>query len=209
MHFRSAEVAGIPARIFRVSFTGELTYEINVQAGFGLQLWQELIATGERFDITPYGTETMHVLRAEKGFIIVGQGFGWIGDSFGSRNGMGACDEKPFSFVGKRGMTRSDCIREDRKQLVGLLPDDPQVLLKEGSQLVNDSQHSTPIPMQGHVTSSYFSPTMQRSFALALVKGGRKRMGETLYAAELTGNYPVKICRPVFYDQAGDRQNVE
>ena len=74
---------------------------------------------------------------------------------------------------------------------------------------MNDSQLATPIPMQGHVTSSYFSPTMQRSFALALVKGGLKRMGETLYAAELTGNYPVKICRPVFYDQAGDRQNVE
>ena len=209
MHFRSAEVAGIPARIFRVSFTGELTYEINVQAGFGLQLWQELIATGERFDITPYGTETMHVLRAEKGFIIVGQ------DSDGSVTPLDLGMEwalamkKPFSFVGKRGMSRSDCIREDRKQLVGLLPDDPQVLLKEGSQLVNDSQLATPIPMQGHVTSSYFSPTMQRSFALALVKGGRKRMGETLYAAELTGNYPVKICRPVFYDQAGDRQNVE
>jgi len=209
MHWRTAEVAGIPARIFRVSFTGELTYEINVQAGFGLQLWEVLMDAGEKYNITPFGTETMHVLRAEKGFIIVGQ------DTDGSVTpedlGMGwaLAMKKPFSFVGKRGMVRKDCLREDRKQLVGLLPEDPQVVLKEGSQLVVDPGAKAPVPMYGHVTSSYFSPSMQRGFALALVKGGRNLMGDTLYASELAGLHPVKICEPVFYDKAGERQHVE
>ena len=117
--------------------------------------------------------------------------------------------KKPFSFVGKRGMVRKDCLREDRKQLVGLLPEDPQVVLKEGSQLVVDPGAKAPVPMYGHVTSSYFSPSMQRGFALALVKGGRNLMGDTLYASELAGLHPVKICEPVFYDKAGERQHVE
>ena len=209
MHFRSSAVAGIPARIYRVSFTGELTYEINVQAGFGLQLWQALIDTGQKYDITPFGTETMHVLRAEKGFIIVGQ------DTDGSITpddlGMSwaLAMKKPFSFVGKRGMAREDCLRQDRKQLVGLLPEDCELVLKEGTQLVVDPGAASPIPMHGHVTSSYYSPTMGRGFAMALVKGGRDRMGETLFAPELSGTHAVKVCEPIFYDKTGERQNVE
>jgi len=208
MHFRSAVVEGIPARIYRVSFTGELTYEINVQAGYGRQLWEALIDSGRQYDLTPFGTEAMHVMRAEKGFIIVGQ------DTDGSITpddlGMSwaLAMKKPFSFVGKRGMSREDCLRQDRKQLVGLLPDDPLRVLKEGTQLVVDPDTNSPIPMHGHVTSSYYSPTMRRGFALALVKGGRERMGETLYAPELSGTYAVKICEPVFYDSTGVRQNV-
>ena len=209
MHFRSANVAGIPARIFRVSFTGELTYEINVQAGYGLQLWHALIDAGQKYHITPFGTEAMHVLRAEKGFIIVGQ------DSDGSVTpedlGMNwaIARKKPFSFVGKRGMAREDCQREDRKQLVGLLPHDPKVVLKEGSQLVVDPTGEPPIPMEGHVTSSYFSPGQERGFAMALIKGGHKKMGQTLYASELSGNHAVTVCEPIFYDKEGERQNVE
>ncbi len=209
MHFRQADVAGIPARIFRVSFTGELTYEINVQAGFGLQLWNALIEAGEKYDITPFGTETMHVLRAEKGFIIVGQ------DTDGSITpddlGMSwaIAKKKPFSFLGKRGMNREDCLREDRKQLVGLLPDDENVVLKEGSQLVFDKDAPTPVPMVGHVTSSYYSATLERGFALALVKGGRQRMGDAIYIPELEGMRTATICEPIFYDKEGERQNVE
>ncbi len=206
MHWRVGRVAGIPARVFRVSFTGELSYEINVQANYGLRLWQMLVSHGEQYEITPYGTETMHILRAEKGFVIVGQ------DTDGSVTpddlGMGwaLSKQKRFSFIGKRGMARGDCQSRGRKQLVGLLPVDPEYLLSEGSQLVCDPAQIA--NMVGHVTSSYYSATLGRCFALALVKDGHRRMGETIYSPGVKSVSRATICEPVFYDPEGERQNV-
>ena len=134
MDWKQITVAGVPARVFRISFTGELSFEINVQANYGMHVWEKLFAAGEKYNLTPYGTETMHVLRAEKGFIIAGQ------DTDGSVHphdlGMSWCvaAKKPFSFIGKRGMARQDCLREDRKQLVGLKTKDPQQVIPEGAQ---------------------------------------------------------------------------
>ena len=209
MQWRTGEVAGVPARIFRISFTGELSYEINVQANYGLRLWQALMDKGEQYGITPYGTEAMHLLRAEKGFIIVGQ------DTDGSVTpedlGMGWAvnRKKPFSFIGKRGMARADCLREGRKQLVGLLPARKAEVLPEGGQLVWDKRQAVPMDMVGHVTSSYYSPTLRRGFALALVKDGRNRMGQTIYVPGVGGTSRATITEPIFYDPAGERQNVE
>ncbi len=206
MHWRAGKVAGIPARVFRVSFTGELTYEVNVQANYGLRLWQTLVTQGEPYGITAYGTETMHILRAEKGFVIVGQ------DTDGSVTpddlGMGwaVAKQKRFSALGKRGMAREDCQRTGRKQLVGLLPLNPEEVLQEGAQLVADPAQSA---MAGHVTSSYYSATLGRSFALALVQDGRKRVGETIYSPGVKAVSAAKICAPVFYDPEGERQNIE
>ncbi|UFQ97432.1 sarcosine oxidase subunit alpha [Pseudomonas wenzhouensis] len=209
MSWKEGLVGGVPARVFRISFTGELSYEVNVQADYALGVWEQIIEAGKEFDLTPYGTETMHVLRAEKGFIIVGQ------DTDASVTpddlNMGWCvgRTKPFSWIGKRGMNRDDCLREDRKQLVGLKPVDPNQVLPEGAQLVFDPKQSIPMQMVGHVTSSYMSAAMGYSFAMAVVKGGLKRMGERVFAPLADGSViEAEICSSVFYDPKGDRQNV-
>ncbi|MBX2838187.1 MAG: sarcosine oxidase subunit alpha family protein, partial [Gammaproteobacteria bacterium] len=157
MEWRTGTVAGVPARVYRISFTGELSYEINVPAHFGLHVWQALMASGERFNITPYGTEAMHVLRAEKGFVIVGQDTDGSVTPMDINHGWAVANNKPFSYIGKRGMQRADLTRSDRKQLVGLITKEPTVVLEEGAQAVWDPSQSIPMTMIGHVTSSYYS----------------------------------------------------
>ncbi|TVM05042.1 MAG: sarcosine oxidase subunit alpha family protein [Halomonas sp.] len=209
MEWRTGKVAGVPARIFRISFTGELSFEINVQANYAEHVWKTLFAHGEKYGLTPYGTETMHVLRAEKGFIIVGQ------DTDASVTpedlGMQWCVgyDKPFSWIGKRALTRSDTARRDRKQFVGLKPKDPSVVLGEGDQIVRDPNHAIPMPMVGHVTSSYYSPTLKSGFALAVVKDGHQRMGESVFLPTVDGTvHEAEIVSPIFYDPKGERQHV-
>lgn len=209
MTWREGKVGGVPARVFRISFTGELSYEINVQANYALGVWEQLIEAGKEFNLTPYGTETMHVLRAEKGFIIVGQ------DTDGSVTphdlNMSWCvgKTKTFSWIGKRGMERADCLRDERKQLVGLKPLDGNAVLPEGAQLVLDPKQPIPMQMVGHVSSSYVSPVMGHSIAMALVKDGLKRMGERVYAPLADGRViEAEICSSVFYDPKGERQHV-
>ena len=209
MSWKEGLVGGVPARVFRISFTGELSYEVNVQADYALGVWEQIIEAGKEFDLTPYGTETMHVLRAEKGFIIVGQ------DTDGSVTpddlGMGWCvgRTKPFSWIGWRGMNREDCLKENRKQLIGLKPLDPNKVLPEGAQLVFDPKQPIPMTMVGHVTSSYMSAAMGYSFAMALVRGGLSRIGERVFAPLADGSViEAEIVSPVFYDPKGDRQNV-
>ncbi|WP_290909225.1 sarcosine oxidase subunit alpha family protein [Halomonas sp.] len=209
MDWREGRVADMPARVFRISFTGELAYEINVQANYALHVWKTLFKHGEKYGLTPYGTETMHVLRAEKGFIIAGQ------DSDGSVTpedlGMqwAVGYDKPYSWVGKRALSRSDTRRTDRKQLVGLRPKDPSVVLEEGAQIVFDPDHAIPMPMVGHVTSSYYSPTLKSGFALAVLKGGHSRMGETVYLPMADGKtHAAEIVSPIFVDPKGERQHV-
>ena len=204
MGFSEGHVAGIPARVYRISFTGELSFEINVPASYGHALWQTIMAAGERFDITPYGTETMHLLRAEKGFIIVGQ------ETDGSVNpldlGMDWIVSKTKDFVGKRSLTRSDMLKPDRKQLVGLLTEDPKTVLPEGSQLVTKVSDKRPLAMEGHVSSSYFSPNLGHSIAMGLVKGGLGRKGEKLYSPQADGSViACKLVDPCFLDPEGER----
>ena len=196
----------MPARVFRVSFSGEVSYEINVPAGYGRHVWEALWAAGSPFGITPYGTEAMHVLRAEKGYIIVGQetdgtttphdlGMGWI------------VSKKKPDFIGMRGLARSGLQAEGRKQLVGLLTEDPGQVLEEGAQITAMEGGQPPVPMVGHVTSSYMSPTLGRSIALALVRAGRERMGSRLYVPMPGGAIPVQVADPVFFDREGQRLN--
>lgn len=206
MTWREGTVAGVPARITRVSFSGSLAFEVNVAAWDGLRVWEALYEAGEPFGLTVYGTETMHVLRAEKAFPIVGQdtdgtvtaddlGMSWI------------VNLRKGDFVGRRSLRRADLVRPDRKQLVGLLPLDPEVVIPEGAQLI-DPEHvgaAPPVPMRGHVTSSYRSATLGRTFALALLESGRQRHGDTVYAfdARLAEPIPATVTDPVFYDPEG------
>lgn len=207
MTVKQAMLADIPVQLFRVSFSGELAFEINVDSNYAHQMWQAVMAAGAEFDITPYGTETMHVLRAEKGFVIVGQ------DTDGSVTPvdlrMNWLLSKDKDFIGKRSLARADCVRNDRKQLVGLLSLDDESVILEGAQLVDDPDKPIPVPMCGHVTSSYSSATLGHPIALGLVAGGHSRKDQTIYALPTDGRrIPVKITSPVFYDVKGERQNV-
>jgi sarcosine oxidase subunit alpha len=207
MSYREGTVAGVKARIMRISFSGELSFEINVPSNAGAHVWKALMAAGAEFDITPYGTETMHVLRGEKGYIIVGQ------DTDGSMTphdlGMGGMVSKTKDFLGRRSLSRSHTAGENRKQLVGLLTDDAQCVLPEGAQLTALAQIGTPtveasIPMIGHVTSSYYSPTLKRSIAMAVVRDGHQKTGQKIYAALADGRHvAATIGSPVFYDPEG------
>jgi sarcosine oxidase, subunit alpha len=198
---------GAPMRLFRVSFTGELGFEVNVPSDRGLELWETLHDAGSALGVCPYGTESMHVLRAEKGYIIVGQdtdgtvtpddaGLAWsIGKS------------KP-DFVGKRSLERAALNAPDRKQLVGLaVIEDPRRVLEEGAQIMLDATPGNTARPLGHVSSSYFSATLGHSIALALVSGGRARTGETLYVPMPGGPIAVRVTSPVFYDPKGARIN--
>ncbi|GAA3713818.1 sarcosine oxidase subunit alpha [Oceanisphaera sediminis] len=209
MGWRDATVAGVKARIFRISFTGELSFEINVQANYGLHTWEAVMEAGAEFNITPYGTETMHVLRAEKGFIIVGQDTDGSVTPFDLNMGWCVGKTKPFPFVGQRSWSRSDTARTDRKQLVGLKCKEAKTVIPEGAQIVLDPNHPVPVPMVGHVSSSYYSANLGHNIAMGVVKDGLNRMGETVYCPLADGRVlEAEITSPIFYDPKGERQHV-
>jgi sarcosine oxidase, subunit alpha len=203
MTWREGTVAGVPCRVCRVSFHGELSYELHVSSWHGRHVWDAVVAAGA----VPYGTEAMHVLRAEKGYVIVGQetdgtvtpddlGMGWI------------VNPSKGDFVGKRSLVRADTLREDRKQLVALLPKDPSALPVEGAQLVGSAElPKPPVPMLGHVTSSYRSPILERTFALAMLKDGRATRGGTVWAASGSDTIACEVTNPVVYDPEDSRRD--
>ena len=205
MSFKNAKIDNIKCRVMRISFTGEQSYEINIQANFGKSVWEKCMEAGKEFNITPYGTETMHLLRAEKGFIIVGQDtdatltpidlqMDWI------------VSKKKYDFIGKRSLYRSDTIREDRKQLVGIITEDPKEVLEEGAQIVADVSKK-PVEMLGHITSSYFSPNLNKSIALGVVKGGKNMLGKKLFIPMKNKIISVQVADPVFLDKENKRLN--
>ena len=201
MAWRDTTLDGVHIRIGRVSFSGELAYEVNVPGWHATAVWERLIAAGEPHGITPYGTETMHVLRAEKGYPIIGQdtdgtvtpqdlGLGW------------AVSKKKPDFIGKRSFTRK---REPRPaaQAVRRTPASStrRTVLPEGAQIIEHAADGVlpppPVPMLGHVTSSYRSAELGRPFALALVRGGHARIGETLTVpvdGALVGRGGHRVC---------------
>ena len=191
----------------RVSFTGELGFEVNVPRAFGQAIWDMLWAAGQTYDAVVYGTEAMHVLRAEKGYIIVGQETD--GTVTPADAGMAwAIGKNKADFVGKRSLTRPDMLTANRKQLVGLLTGDPQTVLDDGAQITAENNPPAGTHAMGHVTSSYFSPALNRSIALALVEAGQSRMGETLWVPMEKHAIAVTVCDPVFYDPRGERLDV-
>jgi sarcosine oxidase subunit alpha len=199
-------ICGIPMLLFRVSFTGELGFEVNVPADFGASVWEAIYAAGQKHGMVEYGTETMHVLRAEKGYIIVGQdtdgtvtpddaGLSW------------AIGKLKADFVGKRSLERASMKSANRKQLVGLRTRNAGTVLEEGAQIAAKAGQRPPMELIGHVTSSYASSVLGIPIALALVAGGRARMGETLYVPMPGGDLEVEVTSPVFYDPTGARIN--
>lgn len=199
-------ICGIPMMLFRVSFSGELGYEINVPADCGRAVWEAVHAAGVAHGITPYGTEAMHVLRAEKGYVIVGQdtdGTVTPGDA-----GLAwAIGRNKADFVGKRSLERAAMKDPHRKQLVGLRTLDPGTVLEEGAQVVEWARQTPPMKLSGHVTSSYYSAALGHSIALAMVSAGRSRHGQTLFVPMPGGDIAVEVTSPVFYDRDGARLN--
>ncbi|MGC0225580.1 sarcosine oxidase subunit alpha family protein [Pseudooceanicola nitratireducens] len=205
MTFQDHRLAGIDARIYRISFSGELSYEVAVPAGQGMALWTALMEAGGEFNVMPYGTEALHVMRAEKGFIMIGDetdgtvipqdlGLHW------------AISKKKDDFIGKRAQQRSDMARDDRWKLVGLETLDRSVL-PEGSYAVADGVNANgQRNVQGRVTSTYNSPTLKRGIAMGLVLHGPDRMGEIIRFNTVEGaTVSAKIVDPVFYDKEGSR----
>ena len=205
MSVKDTTLAGVPVQLFRVSFSGELAFEINIRSNHALEMWKAVMEAGAEFDITPYGTETMHVLRAEKGFVIVGQ------DTDGSVTpvdlGMNWLLSSDKDYLGKRSLQRADCIRDDRKQFVGLVPVDESTVVPEGTQLIEAPSDKIPVPMIGHVTSSYDSACLGHPIALALVMAGRNRKDDVITAAQTDGTMvQMRITSPIFYDPKNERQ---
>ncbi len=206
MSFKEGIIDNVKCRVMRISFTGELSYEINIQANYGKAVWEKCIEAGKEFKITPYGTEAMHLLRAEKGFVIVGQEtdgtitpidlqMDWI------------VSKKKYDFIGKRSLYRSDTMKEGRKQMVGLLTTDPKEVLEEGAQIVAKVEKKPPMNMVGHVTSSYYSPNLNKSIALAVVKNGKNLKGKKLYIPMKNKTIEVTVSDSVFLDKKGDKLN--
>ena len=210
MTFREGIVGGLQARVFRISFNGELSYEINVPTWHGLAMWKAVIEAGKPHGLTPYGTETMHVARAEKGYIIIGQETD--GTVTPDDVGLSWAVSKQKDFIGKRSFARADTSRKGRKQLVGLLPQDKTFVAAEGSHLVASPERSTfdPVlgsPSIGHITSSYYSPNLESAFALALVTDGRALLGQTVHAVKGPDLKAMTIVDPVFIDKEGKRRD--
>ncbi len=206
MSVREGRICGVPTRLFRMSFTGETGFEVNVPADFGPDVWAAIYERTQALGGCAYGTEAMHVLRAEKGYIIVGQDTDGTVTPDDASLGW-AVGKKKTDFVGIRGLRRPDLVAEGRKQLVGLLTKDPKVVLEEGAQIVADPNQALPMTMIGHVTSSYWSENCGRSIALALVAGGKAKIGQTLYVPMPDKTIAVEVSDMVFVDKEGGRIN--
>ena len=207
MAWADGVLGGFAVRVFRISFSGELSYEIAVPASQGLAFWERLVAEGAEFGAMPYGTEALHVLRAEKGFIMIGDetdgtvipqdlGLGW------------AISKKKADYLGKRGQARQHMTDPERWQLVGLETPDGSVI-PDGAYAVDRGENANgQRNVQGRVTSTYFSPTLGRGIAMGLVRRGPQRMGEVLEFPMVGGcAVMAKIVSPVFYDKDGEKQD--
>jgi len=204
MGVRDGMLAGIPARVFRISFSGELAYEVNVPANFGIAAWEALLAAGKPLDVACYGLEAMGVMRIEKGHVV---GSELDGRTTPGDLNMDRLVSKKKDFIGKQLLQRPALLEPTRKRLVGLMPADGRTRIRAGSQIVADPAAPTPVKMLGHVTSACFSATLGHPIAMALVSNGLERKGETLYAAFPLRNetVAVKVVDPVFVDPEGKR----
>jgi len=210
MTFKNLNYKNTQVRIMRASFTGELGYEIYIAPNYAYKLWKEIFKHGNEYNLVPYGTETMHLLRAEKGYVVIGQETdGTVTPIDINFNWMIGKNKK--DFIGKRSLNRSDTIREDRKQLVGVVPINTSQFIEEGQHILEcerlPNKIKTPIKYLGHISSSYHSPNLNHCISMAMVKGGNKLLGKKLYVSTSNGtkNIPVKIVKPVFIDPENKR----
>ena len=204
MGFKEKDLFGVPARIFRISFSGELAYEINVESGYGVFMWQKIMELGKRMNIEPYGTEALSTLRIEMGHVAGSEIDGRTISSDLSLEGMLS---KKKDFIGKRSLNREAFLNPNREKIVGVVPLDKKTMIPEGSHLVSDSNASLPNPKLGHISASCWSVEYNNPFSLAILKEGKKRIGEKLYALSplKNKNIPVEIVSSHYVDSKGER----
>ncbi len=202
MQFKDGVLGGFDVRIYRISFSGELSYEIAVRADQGRAFWDAVLEAGDSYSIMPYGTEALHVMRAEKGFIMVGdETDGTVTPLDLNMNWI--ISKKKEDFLGKRGLERPLFHSKERRQLVGILTHDPKIVLPHAVSAMDGDR------VIGYVTSTYFSPTLKRSIAMALVEGGKDLMDSELkFKTQHGKTILAKVVDPVFYDKEGEKQNV-
>ncbi len=210
MAFNTFNYLDTEIRIMRASFTGELGYEIYVPPKYALELWEKIFRNGKNLGLIPYGTETMHLLRAEKGYVVVGQDTdGTVTPIDLNLNWM--IGKKKKDFVGKRSLSRSDTSKKNRKQLVGIVPVDKSKNLEEGQHIIETKSLprtiKEPIEYLGHITSSYHSPTLKHCVAMALIKEGNKLMGKKIFVSKPHSSETIdaEIVNPVFLDPNNKR----
>jgi sarcosine oxidase subunit alpha len=208
MQWADGTLAGFPVRVYRISFSGELSYEVAVPASHGAAFWAACMEAGKALGAMPYGTEALHVMRAEKGFIMIGDetdgtvipqdlGLDW------------AISKKKPDYLGKRGQERSYLADPDRWKLVGFETLDGSVI-PDGAYIVADGVNANgQRNVQGRVTSTYYSPTLKRGIAMGLLKQGPSRMGEVVeFNTVAGGTVKARVRDTVFYDKDGEKQNV-
>jgi sarcosine oxidase subunit alpha len=200
----ATRIAGARVRLFRVSYSGELAYEIAVPAGHTITVWETLLDAGREAGLAPYGTEAMAAMRIEKGHVA---GAEINGQTTPADLGLARLVSAKKSFVGRRLLERPAIVDKARPSLVGLEPVDGVTAIPAGAQLIADVRAEPPVKMFGHVTSATFSPTLGRPIALALLTNGLVRQGDTVVAAAPLDGVMVaaRVVHPVFYDRAGER----
>ena len=204
MGYKEGDLFNVPARIFRISFSGELAYEINVESGYGVFMWEKIIELGKEMNIEPYGTEALSTLRIEMGHVAGSEIDGRTISSDLSLDGMLS---KKKDFIGKRSLNRLAFQDSSREKIVGVIPLDRKTMIPEGSHLVKDVNVSLPNPKLGHISASCWSVEYNNPFSLAILKDGKKRIGEKLYALSPLKNksIPVEIISSHYVDPKGER----
>jgi len=204
MGFKKANLFGVPSRIFRISFSGELAYEINVESGYGIFMWQKIMEIGKEYSIEPYGTEALSTLRIEMGHVAGSEIDGRV---VAFDLSLDAMLSKKKDFIGKRSLNRAAFLKPEREKIVGVIPLDKKTMIPEGSYLVSDSNANLPNPKLGHISASCWSVEYNNPFSLAILKDGKKKIGEKLYALSplKSKSIPVKIVSSHYVDPKGKR----
>ena len=204
MGYKESDLFGVPARIFRISFSGELAYEINVESNYGTFMWEKIIEFGQEMNIEPYGTEALSTLRIEMGHVAGSELDGRTIPYDVSLEGMLS---KKKDFIGKRSLTREAFLNPKREKVVGVVPLDKKTTIPEGSHLVKDGNAFSPNPKLGHVSASCWSVEYNNPFSLAIIQDGKNRIGEKLYAVSPLNNknIAVEIVSSHYVDPKGER----
>ncbi len=204
MGYVEGDLFGVPARIFRISFSGELAYEINVQSDYGLYMWEKMMEIGKEFGIQPYGTEALSTLRIEMGHVAGPELDGRTIPYDVSLDGMVS---KKKDFIGKRSLSKIAFNEANRQKIVGLVPIDRKTSIPEGSHLVLDKNAQLPNPKLGHVSSSCWSVENNNPFSLAIIKDGKNMIGKKLFAVSPLKNksIEVEVISSHYVDHEGKR----
>ncbi len=204
MGYMEGNLFGVDAKIFRISFSGELAYEVNVESDYGNFMWEKIMEIGKEFNIQPYGTEALSTLRIEMGHVA---GSELDGRTIPYDNSLEGLVSKKKDFIGKRSLSKSAYVTQDRQKVVGVVPLDKKTSIPEGSYIVKDAKAKLPNPKLGHVSASCWSVEYDNPFSLAIIKDGKNMIGQKLFAMSPLKNktIPVEIVSSHYVDPKGER----